>query len=441
MHSQFQDPAPADGAAIAAAIREQLRSQVHEAASTSMPLGGEPPVSLMDQAAIGAGCLARSLESFERLKFAAAEVSACAKRIGTPPPKPPTLRGGFGAFVIRLIGRALWWYTQPMQDFAAALGRRQEQDVETCACLVQAQDVISGSLNDLRQQVQQLQAALAVAQTRFGLRCSELESAQIQAQSAQIDHVTSAELSQGLGGLTQSLESVCASISAIDRASEEQAALLVESQVKLGVIQARAESGGAKLENLDRAHKTLAAGIGRLEEKVDTAQAQVLSVLAAEEQARAAEVSRIEQKIEAIGQQTDARLAAEEQARTAEVSRVEQKIEAIGQQTDARLGAEEQARTAEVSRVEQKIEAVERQTDARLGAEEQARTAEVSRVEQKDRGGAAEPTPAWFRSQARWRNWLSPCKRKRKPERPWLRKLRCISFASSRRWTPGWTPR
>ena len=388
MHFQPQDPAVPDGASIAAAIGEQVRSRVRAAPTpASVPPAGEGPVSRIDQMGGGAACLARSLECLERLELAASEVSACAKRIGTPPPKPSTLRGGFGAFAIGLIGRALWWYTQRMQEFAAALDRRQEQGLETYACLVQAQEafvqaqevfvqaqeafsgalnVVVGTVNDVRQQVQQLQASVVVAQTRFGLRCSELESAQIQAQSAQLDHVTSEELSEGLGGLTESLGSACASISALEGVTAAQAALLMESQVKFGMIETQVERGSAKLESLDRAHQTLAAGIGRLEEKVDTDGKQALNLLGAEEQARTAEVSRIEQRIEAVEQQTSARLGGEEQARAAEVSRVEQRVEAVEQQTSARLGGEEQARAAEVSRIEQKIEAVGQQTDARL---------------------------------------------------------------------------
>lgn len=45
-----------------------------------------------------------------------ASLRSAVERIGQPPPTPPTLRGRFGAMLVRLMQRAMFWYTPSIQN-------------------------------------------------------------------------------------------------------------------------------------------------------------------------------------------------------------------------------------------------------------------------------------------------------------------------------------
>jgi len=119
---------------------------------------------------------------------------------------------------MRLMGRALWWYTQQVRSLGVALVRQQTQDERRLAALARQQDA-------LKQEVQQLHSLLLASRTEFNLRCSELESAQILTQSMQLDHATLSELSElsqrivgvseEMGRLRQSVESFSSALAAI----------------------------------------------------------------------------------------------------------------------------------------------------------------------------------------------------------------------------------
>jgi hypothetical protein len=54
--------------------------------------------------------------SIGRLRASMAMLRGAVERIGQPPPAPPTLRGRIGAGVVRLLQRALFWYTPSVQN-------------------------------------------------------------------------------------------------------------------------------------------------------------------------------------------------------------------------------------------------------------------------------------------------------------------------------------
>src|SRR5262249_19533484 len=68
---------------------------------------------LPDQDAVGAEL--RQANQWTKL------ISQSGALIGQLPPTPPTLRGLFGALLIKLVRRALFWYTPPLQNLSAAV--------------------------------------------------------------------------------------------------------------------------------------------------------------------------------------------------------------------------------------------------------------------------------------------------------------------------------
>ena len=79
---------------------------------------------------------------WERVR--AARVSS--DRVGEIPPEPPTLRGRMGAWLIRSIRRALFWYTPRIAEFQHNASRAIEQEAR-------AIDQIVGENKELRQRV------------------------------------------------------------------------------------------------------------------------------------------------------------------------------------------------------------------------------------------------------------------------------------------------
>jgi O-antigen chain-terminating methyltransferase len=73
------------------------------------------------------------LQEVERLTES---LSVNNEQIGAPPPMPPTFRGRFGNFLLRIIGRFLWWYSRQLRDHSAvvlALARAQNRVLEASA--------------------------------------------------------------------------------------------------------------------------------------------------------------------------------------------------------------------------------------------------------------------------------------------------------------------
>jgi hypothetical protein len=56
------------------------------------------------------------LSNIGRLRSSMATLRSAVDRIGQPPPAPPTFRGRVGAALVRVVQRALFWYTPSVQS-------------------------------------------------------------------------------------------------------------------------------------------------------------------------------------------------------------------------------------------------------------------------------------------------------------------------------------
>ncbi len=77
------------------------------------------------------------LEGADQLARSAANADS---RIGRMPPEPPTVRGKLGASVVRMVRRALFWYTQQVNEFEL---RNATLLRETAECLATLNDELA----------------------------------------------------------------------------------------------------------------------------------------------------------------------------------------------------------------------------------------------------------------------------------------------------------
>jgi len=93
-------------------------------------------------------------------------LSECAVRVrmaeglaGGLPPQPPTLRGFLGGLVVRLVRRALFWYTPRILKFQNVVTRAVEDQSSAIEDLIRSQRALS-------QRVEQLKLDLAALKER-----------------------------------------------------------------------------------------------------------------------------------------------------------------------------------------------------------------------------------------------------------------------------------
>ena len=83
------------------------------------------------------------------------------RKIGQPPPRPPTLRAGVGAFLVSIVRRLLFWYTPPLQYVLDGFTQ-----------------VMEGTLQSIEQTAASFEARMIEADSRFEQelrRSAELE--------------------------------------------------------------------------------------------------------------------------------------------------------------------------------------------------------------------------------------------------------------------------
>jgi hypothetical protein len=73
-----------------------------------------------------------------RLEDMAKILQARSRYVGQLPPRPATSRGWIGSWLVRLVGRALFWYTSQIQEFQSASAHAFQEEVECLKALSRA---------------------------------------------------------------------------------------------------------------------------------------------------------------------------------------------------------------------------------------------------------------------------------------------------------------
>src|SRR5579859_3672851 len=90
-------------------IMRELRARIqNREAPLKSSLGFLPPKELID---------------WRQLEEAVRALASASSQIGEQPPEPPTFRGRIGSSIVKLVLRALFWYTPQIQQFQIASAR------------------------------------------------------------------------------------------------------------------------------------------------------------------------------------------------------------------------------------------------------------------------------------------------------------------------------
>jgi len=140
------------------------------------------------------GCDGEDLAGIGR---AGAEVRNAIRLLGTMPPRPPTTRGRVGAWMVRLVRRALWWYTDQIVNFQSALSavlEAQGKAIEVLAGKLEgATDRMSQSLAETRMLVTEAQTRCRSGfQSSIENRLRDIEQRLRAAERDTAEHVTRA---------------------------------------------------------------------------------------------------------------------------------------------------------------------------------------------------------------------------------------------------------
>jgi len=177
-----------------AEIRRGVRQRTAEEMATSLE-GSEEEAGLRE----------RMLQQSALLRNLDDAIAAAARGIGQCPPVPRTLRGRLGALVIRCLSRLAWWQQDQIRLCVSAVVRRNRDQAAHAA---QFEQEVIGSLATIRQALGKLgrQVCETRAEVVGGItqvrtfqgeaegRLSDIESAQIRLQSAQLGVVTTDEI-------------------------------------------------------------------------------------------------------------------------------------------------------------------------------------------------------------------------------------------------------
>jgi hypothetical protein len=107
----------------------------------------------------------RQLPGMADLENAARALRALQSLVGEVPPGPPTLRGHMGALAIRVMRRALSWYTLQLRDFHVSVADGFEGQVSVLKAVAAEGRRNRLLLEELREQATEMKAILTRLET------------------------------------------------------------------------------------------------------------------------------------------------------------------------------------------------------------------------------------------------------------------------------------
>ena len=130
------------------------------------------------------------------LKYASTDVEMYGSKIGGPVPEPPTVRGRIGATLVRIVRRALLWYTLQFRDFLSVLKRRHRRELDVF-------DRIEAALQQAEERYRNLEAA------QLRVQSSQVKIDEVEAVQTQISMLSSqlADMQQAVGATQHKIES------------------------------------------------------------------------------------------------------------------------------------------------------------------------------------------------------------------------------------------
>jgi SAM-dependent methyltransferase len=171
-------------------IMAEVRARIEKRAA---PLGPPPRSPSVDWVRLE-GCI-KALES-------------ASSRIGELPPQPPTFRGRIGSFIVKLVRRALFWYTPQVLEFQIATTRVIEEVIAAIKMAVETGQRRWRAMEALSEQLVELRAETERLRDEIGVASEQIES---QFESRRTTESRLTDVTQALNALRDKLDSEVAS--------------------------------------------------------------------------------------------------------------------------------------------------------------------------------------------------------------------------------------
>jgi SAM-dependent methyltransferase len=292
-----------------------------------------------------------------RLEEAGATLESTHSLTGQLPPEPPTLRGRVGAFLVRIVRRALFWYTAQIIEFNGVATRSFNELLAALKTVAAAGRQSWTALDALNRQVAELQAEAERLEKRLRARREEIQTI---VKTELLPEILARQMVEDrLEDATRRLEGLAQAADAETGARNELASR-VDAEV------ATREELTRRVDTAIAAHAALAEALGAETE----AREELASRVDVEVATREGLARRVETQIAAHAALAEA-LAAETEGRKELASRVDVEV-ATREGLAQSLGAETGAREELGRRVDAEVAAREGLAQS-LGAETGAR--------------------------------------------------------------------
>lgn len=173
-------------------------------------------------------------------------VQRAAAALKSSAPTPPGLRAKVGALLLRLVDRILWWHLLLIRDLGAALAERDRAGLN-------ALSEIDKNFKELSDQINRNE------------RYSQLETAQLDLQSAQLNYASHDEitsLNHELADLTAQVRMLSRQINAVQARTGVADKLMVDLRLQMKPAETQAGghvNGSSAIRNRELANKIQAA--------------------------------------------------------------------------------------------------------------------------------------------------------------------------------------
>jgi hypothetical protein len=129
-------------------IRQEVRRQAATIATgRSRPLLESPPSRI-------------PADLIRRLQGLTLTLETCASKLGTPTSEVQTLRGRVSLRLMRFIGRALWWYSYNLQNFASSIVHLQREQNKFLEAFARSEQLLQNAVSANEQALTDASAAI-----------------------------------------------------------------------------------------------------------------------------------------------------------------------------------------------------------------------------------------------------------------------------------------
>jgi SAM-dependent methyltransferase len=246
----------------AEAVQRELMETVRRQAG-KRETDNQAPRQISDQTTIA---------DLRRLRDSTRLVRLTEATVGNVPPEPPTLRGRVGAWMIRKIRRALFWYTPAIVEFHRNVTRAMEEQFAVIEQLLEENTSAREKLAEISADIEQVRLDAAENQRRLSAQDAETRAVAetLQAAIAQISSIAEKTRLDGASQQEAIRGHVRAELSRIEELIQQDIQGVLD-EVRPALEQQRLALANAQ----EAAREAAAAGMTAIRNRVDDAEGRI----------------------------------------------------------------------------------------------------------------------------------------------------------------------